>query len=178
MGVYLAKSDLMARKTATIVIDADGRDQGKHFLIREMSASQAEAWAARALLALGQSGANIPDGVETMGFAGVMAIGVRAFAGLPWHLAEPLLAEMFGCVSFIPDPARPLIFRGTAPGAVGPMVEDDIEEVATRLRLRDEVIKLHSGFSVSASLSKLREALNKTAEPTGNTSTSPEPSEP
>jgi hypothetical protein len=29
---------------------------------------------------------------------------------------------------------------------IRPLIDDDIEEVATRLRLRDEVIDLHMGF--------------------------------
>jgi hypothetical protein len=36
------------------------------------------------------------------------------------------------------------------------LVENDIEEVTTRLRLRDEVLILHTGFSVAASFSSLR----------------------
>jgi hypothetical protein len=162
----------MARKTVTITIDTPGRDMGRVYSIKEMSASQAEEWATRALLALGQSGVDIPDNIAQAGFAGVVAIGVRAFAGLPWDLAKPLLGEMMGCVSFLPDPARPLV------GARCPPWDDDIEEVQTRLQLRDEVISLHTGFSIAAKISKFKAALNQTTdENTSITSTSPEPSE-
>ena len=44
------------------------------------------------------------------------------------------------CVTVIPDPTRPQVFRQ--------LVETDIEEIATRLRLRDEVIALHTNFSI------------------------------
>ena len=47
---------------------------------------------------------------------------------------------MMTCVAFLPDPARPQVIRQ--------LVETDIEEIATRLRLRDEVIALHVGFSI------------------------------
>lgn len=162
----------MARKTATITITTEGRDKGKVFVLQEMSATQAEKWAARALLALGSSGVEIPAGIEGQGLAGVAALGIRAFAGLPWHLAEPLLDEMFRCVSFIPSPAHPNVVRGTAPGAVGPMVEEDIEEVGTRVRLREEVISLHLGFSIAAYISTFRPATTIPGD-TSTTSTSP-----
>jgi len=167
----------MARKTLTVMITAEGRDKGKMFVLTEMSATQAEKWAARALLALGASGVEIPDGIEGQGLAGVAAIGIRAFAGLPWHLAEPLLDEMFRCVSFVPNPSQPNVVRGTAVGAVGPMVEDDIEEIATRVRLREEVISLHLGFSISAYISKFRQASTMTPAATSSTPTSPALSE-
>lgn len=167
----------MARKTQTVTITAEGRDKGKMFVLHEMPATQAEKWAARALLALGASGVEIPDGIGGQGLAGVAAIGIRAFAGLPWHLAEPLLDEMFRCVAFVPNPAQPGIVRGTSPGAVGPMVEDDIEEVATRVRLREEVISLHLGFSISAYISKFRQAATTIPADTSTTSTSPASSE-
>jgi hypothetical protein len=169
MGQHLARADLMARKTTTVTITAEGRDNGRCYVLTEMSASQAEKWAARALLALGAAGVDIPEGIEAQGLAGVAAIGVRAFVGLPWHLAEPLLDEMFGCIMFMPDPTRPQVIRG--------LIEDDIEEVATRVRLREEVISLHLGFSVAAYISKFRQAATQTTpENTSITSTSPAPS--
>lgn len=142
----------MARRTVDVTISAEGRDAGKVFRLTEMTASQAERWATRALLALGRSGVDIPEDVAQSGFAGVVAIGIRAFAGIPWELAEPLLGEMFTCVSIMPDPSRPTVIRA--------LIEDDIEEIGTRLVLREEVIALHSGFSISALLSKFRAALN------------------
>lgn len=163
----------MARKTQTVVIesaepDDKNRDKGKTFLITEMAASKAERWATRALLALGQSGVDIPEDIGAAGLAGVAAIGIKAISGLPWELAEPLLDEMFQCVQFVPDASKPMVVR--------PLVEDDIEEVSTRLRLREEVISLHINFSIGAWISKLRTALT-TAEPSLSTETSPSLSE-
>lgn len=134
----------MARKTTTVTIDGKGRDAGKHFLLTEMSASAAERWAARALLALVRSGVKIPDEAVEMGLAGIAQIGVDLLSGLSWELAEPLLDEMFACIQIIPDPAKPHVVRG--------LVEDDIEEVATRLRLRREVLNLHIDFFTDAGL--------------------------
>jgi hypothetical protein len=134
----------MARKSHTIVIEAEGRDKGKMFTIAEMPPSQAEKWAFRALLALAKSGVEVPDDIASAGLAGVAAMGIKAFSGLSFEDAEPLLDEMFAMVSFVPDPARPAIKRGH--GGVGPLIEDDIEEISTRLRLRKELFFLHTNF--------------------------------
>jgi hypothetical protein len=127
------------RKTVIVTIDAAGRDAGKVFLLREMPASQAEKWAARAFLAMARSGIDIPDDVASAGLAGIAAVGLKAIGGLGFAEAEPLMDEMFACVQIVPDPARP--------GVVRALVEDDIEEIATRLRLRKEVFGLHVDFS-------------------------------
>jgi hypothetical protein len=145
----------MARKTLTVTIDAPGRDQGKVFTLREMPASQAEKWAARALLALARSGVEIPDNIASAGLAGIAYLGIKAFAGLRFDDAEPLLDEMFRCITFVPDPMRPNIVRG--------LIEDDIEEVATRIKLRAELFTLHTGFSFPAANStSTPEAAGKT----------------
>ncbi|OIQ97217.1 hypothetical protein GALL_207710 [mine drainage metagenome] len=132
----------MARKTATIVIEAEGRDRGKQFLLREMPASQAEKWAFRALLALARAGIDLPDDPAEAGLPEIARIGLAALGGMAFDDAEPLMDEMMACVQAVPDPSRPAIRR--------PLIEDDIEEVSTRLVLRREVFQLHVGFSIPA----------------------------
>jgi len=139
------------RKTHTIVIDAEGRDKGKMFILNEMSATQAEKWAARALLAMAKSGMEVPDDIATAGLAGVAALGIKALGGMSFADAEPLLDEMFAMVSFIPDPSNPIIKRGYS--GVGPLIEDDIEEISTRIRLRKEIFFLHVNFTMPAAAS-------------------------
>ncbi len=134
------------RKTAVITIDSQGRDNGKTFLLREMPASQAEKWAMRAFLGLAKSGVEIPENISEAGMAGIATLGFRALSGITFDLLEPLLDEMFECVSVIPDPSRPQVVRA--------LIEDDIEEVGTRLRLRKEVFALHVDFSQAAALLK------------------------
>lgn len=134
------------RKTKLVTITAENRDKGKTYLLTEMSAAKAEKWAARAFLALASSGVELPDGAAEAGLAGVAASGLAALAGLPWAQAEPLLDEMMQCVTIQPDPLKnPAFFRA--------LVEDDIEEVSTRLLLRKELLELHLGFSLAAALS-------------------------
>jgi hypothetical protein len=136
----------MARKTQTVVIEAEGRDKGKMFILTEMPPNQAEKWAFRALLALAKSGVEVPDDIASAGLAGIAALGIKAFSGISFEDAEPLLDEMFAMVAMVPDPARPVIRRGY--GGVGPLIEDDIEEIKTRLRLRKELFALHTNFSI------------------------------
>ena len=106
------------RKTATIFIDGAGRDMGKVFFIREMPATQTEKWAMRAFLALSRSGVDVPPDIAEAGWAGIAAIGLKAFGGMGFTDAEPLMDEMFSCVQIIPDPTKPQVIR--------PLVEDDI----------------------------------------------------
>jgi hypothetical protein len=162
------------RKESTVTVGLEGRDRGKVFRLREMPASQAEAWGSRLVLAMARAGVEVPAGLEGLGMAAVAAMGIRAIGNLPWDEAAPLLDEMFACIQIIPDPARSNVVRV--------LVEDDVEEVATRLWLRDQVILLHTGFSFAAYASKLkatREAASGAGEEGGpSIETSPAVSEP
>lgn len=132
----------MARKTEMYNVTDEGRDYGKRFLITEFSAAQAESWAMRALLALIGANASIPEGFEELGMAGLAELGIKALSGLGWEVAEPLLAEMFTCVQIIPDPSKTHVVR--------PLIDSDIEEVVTRLKLRAAVFSLHTDFLAAA----------------------------
>jgi len=140
----------MARRHHTIAIDTDGRDQGKVFVLHEMPATQAEKWAAKAFLALAASGVDVPENIMSAGLLGWAHLGIKALSGMSFADAEPLLDEMFGCVAIIPDPQKPQITRGC--NGLAPLVESDIEEVSTRVRLRMELFKLHLGFSEAGNL--------------------------
>jgi len=150
----------MARNTATYTVTDANRDNGKTFLITEMPAAQAEAWAMRAILALMDGKVELPEGIELEGMAGLAKLGIKALAGLRWDVLEPLMQEMFTCIQIIPDPSRPNIVR--------PLIDQDIEEIMTRVKLRGEVWALHTGFSVTAALSKSPQAAVK-KENTRNT---------
>ena len=128
----------MARKTINYTIQDDGRDKGKMFVLTEMPASRAESWAMRAILALMAGGVDMPEGFENLGMSGMAEVGIRAISGLKWEVAEPLLDEMWSCVQFVPDPAKPHVVRN--------LIEEDIEEIQTRIKIRMEVWKLHIGF--------------------------------
>lgn len=137
----------MARNTTNYTVTDEGRDKGKVFVLTEMSASKAEAWATRALLALMNEGVDVPPGFERMGMAAMAEIGIKALSGLRWEVVEPLLAEMWECVQIMPDPTKPQIIRA--------LIEQDVEEIMTRVKIRAEVWKLHADFlkAVAPSLS-------------------------
>lgn len=159
------------RKIQDVTILDSGRDNGKVFRITEMPAMKAEKWAMRALLAVGKSGVDIPDNVAGGGVAGLAAVGLKALMSIPWELAEPLLDEMMQCIQYLPDP--------NAPERVRPLIDDDIEEVKTRLTLRNEVFQLHTGFSLPGASSKSAAGVSGTQGQNSNGSaTSPPQSAP
>ncbi|AYO37442.1 MULTISPECIES: hypothetical protein [Serratia] len=132
----------MARKEKYITIESENRDQGKAFHVKEMPASQAEWWAMRALMAMGRGGVEIPDNIRNMGMAAMAVEGLKAISKIPPEEARPLLDELMMCVQAVPNPADKSVVR--------PLIESDIEEVATRLNLRAEVFKLHVDFFATA----------------------------
>lgn len=116
----------------------EGRDLGKTYLLTEMSATAGELWAARAFFAMANNGIDIPDSARDSGMAGFASFALQLLGKLPFAEAAPLMAEMFSCVQFVPDPANPDFARS--------LVENDIEEIKTRLKIRMELLKLHSDF--------------------------------
>ncbi len=167
----------MARKEAVFTA-TDGRDAGKQFQLREMSATRAESWAIRMMLAMGKAGIEVPEALRQQGLAGLMSVlqnpdddGAQFVAALLGVLkvtlftnmlridpedALPLLDEMMGCVQRIEQ----TVTRS--------LVEDDIEEVSTRLKLRTAIWNLHTDFfsgagpSTSASVGPAQPASSST----------------
>jgi hypothetical protein len=132
------------RKTIDFTIDSEGRDKGKVFVLTEMGAASAEKWALRALSAAARAGVDVTD-VPNGGMAGLAVVGIEALLKVNFIDAEPLLDELFDCVKIRPDPKNPSIVRV--------LVEDDTEEIETRLKLRMEVLKLHVKFLPGAGAS-------------------------
>jgi hypothetical protein len=128
----------MARKTLNYTVAAEGRDKGKVFVITEMPAAQAEKWAIRVFLAMAKGGTDLPDNITDGGFAALAKVGLELLSQIPFEEAEPLLDEMMGCVSSMPNPATPAVTRA--------LVDADIEEVATRILLRRQIFQLHVDF--------------------------------
>lgn len=128
----------MARNTTTYKVVDEGRDLGKVFILTEMPASRAESWAMRVLMALAAGNVELPPGFERSGMSGLAQLGIKAMAGLKWEVAEPLLAEMWECVQMMPDATKPHIVRA--------LIEEDVEEIMTRVKLRAAIWTLHTGF--------------------------------
>lgn len=157
------------RKTAEVVISAAGRDKGKKFLLTEMSAFDGERWAARALGILARTQMDIPvEAILTGGWQALAAYGVKAALMAMGDDAFPLLDEMDQCIQTVEPKA----------GARVLVKDSDIEEVATILLLRDEVLRLHTGFSIRAALSKEAAQIKAAIDNISNTQTAPTLSEP
>ncbi|WP_391529671.1 hypothetical protein [Photorhabdus akhurstii] len=135
----------MARKETFIIMNDDNRDKGKLFYIQEMPASQAEWWAIRALMAMGREGLDIPNNFWDLGMAALAVVGLKAISRIAPDEARPLLDELMGCVQMVPNPADKKIKRE--------LIDSDIEEIVTRLKLRAEVLKLHVDFFKTANQS-------------------------
>lgn len=156
----------MARREATVVIDAEGRDKGKVFRLTEVSAEVGEEWATQVFVGMLAAGVDIPDNIVNGGVAGLIAMflgsgdpnempevaaaraasllgfGLRSVAKMPWSVSGPLYRFLMSCVMIQPDPRQPLVVRS--------LVENDIEEIGTRFKLRMEVLKLHAAFTEAA----------------------------
>lgn len=157
------------RKTATWTVEAEGRDKGKTFILTEMSATDAEDWAIRVLLALGKANVELPEGALQLGMAALAEIGLKKLFALNPNTVRPLLSELMGCVQLQPDKKRPEVKRA--------LIESDTEEVKTLLMLKWEVLKLHLDFSLAGSLSESLGSVLAAIKPKPTMQTSPASSE-
>jgi hypothetical protein len=137
----------MPRRIVTVTIRAEGRDVGKQFILREMPAEQAEAWGTRALLAIVRGGGpNVTEETVSMGLAGLAVLGIGSLGAVQYEELKPLLKEMMECVTLQTPSGVERALNG----------QDDIEEIATLLQIRKELLELHVGFSLASVASYFR----------------------
>ena len=161
----------MARRTANIVIDAPGRDQGGVFVIQEMAAVPASDWFIRAMQILARSGTDVPADIFSQGAAGFVTLGigavVSALGKAPSFEVKPLLEELLGCVVSYKPPGGQVALSSWN------IIAGQIEEPQTIFLLYEEVASLHLGFSLAERLSSLKALVTAmVASLTPNTSTS------
>src|ERR1700761_2043746 len=134
----------MTRRTVEVTISGDAmkRDSGKLFIITEMEADRGERWAARALRSLARSGVNIPPELISAGMAGFAAMSWDQGMNFITGATRALLAMEEGDFTFLMEEMMSCVQRGEAKavGGARPLVSEDIEEVATRVFLRGEVL--------------------------------------
>lgn len=130
------------------------RDKGKTFKITEWSAAEAERWGLRATFALGSSNeGRLPLDLAGGGMETIAIIGINAFLSASRGMGDnlvtgvviPLLDELLKDVEIIRDPKHPSVLTKLN-------ADVDLEEIATRMWLRGEVLSLHLGFSVGGAL--------------------------
>lgn len=141
------------RKTKIVQItDKDSRDFGKQFLLTEMASRPAEKWGAQFFAALGRANVEIPPEVARAGIIGVLFTGIKMLGNMKFEDAEPLMDTMMSCVKIMPNVQHPEVVRSLVDnGTEG----DDIEDISTRLLLREEVFILHVGFTPADAVQKL-----------------------
>lgn len=144
----------MGRKTRHVTIPrfeaCDNRDLGKTFFIKEWPAARADKWAQRLTFAFNKGAGQIPLDLAGIGWEGIALVGINTFLRGTGDSEEimRLADELLECVQIVRDPKFP--------DNPSPLVaDDDIEEVATRWWLRDQVVSVHTNFSVVAALSGL-----------------------
>jgi hypothetical protein len=147
----------MRKKEIVEIPDGFGRDstpRKKVFLIEEWPADRAEKWGIRAMLAYNQGSRLEPSAVVGMGMEGIFIMGVQVFlnGSMDAEKVIPLLDELLDCVKMIRDPKKQDNFGNPIATA---LIAEDIEEVSTRMWLRSEVIRVHTGFSPADALLSL-----------------------
>lgn len=167
------------RRTRTVTIDkpADGerenRDAGKSFLLTEVAAIAAEEWGLRAMMALGTSGIVVPQEIADAGLIGIALIGYQAFMGAKEEAVLPLWREMLpACVQLKP----PIGENAAGATILMPWHPSIVEEVSTLQLLRQQILELHTGFTLAELAQKLTQATSA-RQNLQATSTSPKSSE-
>ena len=159
----------MRESKIVVVPHFDGtrdRDLGRHFLITEWSAAKADDWMMRMVLAANRGGGTMPMDLRGIGAEGIAVLFLNTFlrGNISSDELIPLWNELLECVKIVRDPKA--IDRNTGQPAATDVINDDIQEVATRQWLRSEVLGLHINFSVGDALSKLwRSIMSKTPSP-------------
>lgn len=126
------------------------RDLGKIFVITEWPAARAERWGLEVMFAANKGGGELPLSLAGLGMEGIAILGINTFlrGNIESGVLIPLFDQLIECVRIVRDPKKPDVITDLVPDA-------DIEEVATRMWLRSEVLSLHLNFSVGAAFRAL-----------------------
>ena len=133
----------MARKEIPYIVETEGRDKGKEFLITEMSAWDADSLAQDIFRAMGESNfSGIPSDVMNMGCAGLATIGVNVVSASSPEVARQLRDRLMSTVQIVITHDGNRQMREVKP--------IDFEEVSTIRTLMDQVFKVNFEFLIIA----------------------------
>lgn len=133
----------MARKEIPFIVEEEGRDKGKEFLITEMSAWDADSLAQDIFRAMGESNfSGIPSDVMSMGCAGLATIGVNVVSASSPEVARQLRDRLMSTVQIVITHDGNRQMREVKP--------IDFEEVSTIRTLMDQVFKVNFEFLIIA----------------------------
>lgn len=130
----------MARKEIPFIVEEDGRDKGKEFLITEMSAWDADSLAQDIFRSMGDSNySSIPADVIAMGCAGLATVGLSVISASSPEVSRQLRDRLMSTVDIIitNDGQRQ---QRKVNGSM------DFEEVSTIRTLLDKVFQVNFGF--------------------------------
>ncbi|EAM8301879.1 hypothetical protein FYP34_04150 [Salmonella enterica] len=130
----------MARKEIPFIVEEEGRDKGKEFLITEMSAWDADSLAQDIFRAMGDSNySSIPDDVIAMGCAGLATVGLSVISASSPEVARQLRDRLMSTVDIIITSEGQRQQRKVN-GSL------DFEEVSTIRSLLDKVFEINFNF--------------------------------
>lgn len=130
----------MARKEIPFIVEEEGRDKGKEFIITEMSAWDADTLAQDIFRAMGDSNySQIPADVIAMGCAGLATVGLSVISASSPDVARQLRDRLMSTVDIIitNDGQRQ---QRKVNGSL------DFEEVSTIRSLLDKVFQVNFDF--------------------------------
>lgn len=130
----------MARKEIPFIVEEEGRDKGKEFLITEMSAWDADSLAQDIFRSMGDSNYNsIPADVIAMGCAGLATVGLSVISASSPDVARQLRDRLISTVDIIITSEGKRQQRKVN-GSL------DFEEVSTIRTLLDKVFQVNFDF--------------------------------
>ncbi|MBN4857040.1 hypothetical protein NMD10_11285 [Citrobacter portucalensis] len=130
----------MARKEIPFIVETEGRDKGKEFLITEMSAWDADSLAQDIFRAMGDSNySSIPPDVIAMGCAGLATVGLSVISASSPEVARQLRDRLISTVDIIITSEGQRKQRKVN-GSL------DFEEVSTIRSLLDKVFQVNFDF--------------------------------
>ncbi|MBP8542014.1 MULTISPECIES: hypothetical protein [unclassified Citrobacter] len=130
----------MARKEIPFIVEEEGRDKGKEFLITEMSAWDADSLAQDIFRAMGDSNySSIPADVIAMGCAGLATVGLSVISASSPEVARQLRDRLMSTVDIIITNEGQRQQRKVN-GSL------DFEEVSTIRSLLDKVFEINFNF--------------------------------
>lgn len=130
----------MARKEIPFIVEEEGRDKGKEFIITEMSAWDADTLAQDIFRAMGDSNySQIPTDVIAMGCAGLATVGLSVISASSPDVARQLRDRLMSTVDIVVTNEGKRQQRKVKG-------ELDFEEVSTIRTLLDKVFKVNFDF--------------------------------
>ncbi|HDY4931528.1 TPA: hypothetical protein RPG34_003360 [Yersinia enterocolitica] len=129
----------MSRKQITYIVEDEGRDKGKEFIITEMSAWDADELAQDIFRSMGESNfSGIPADVIAMGCAGLATVGINVLCAASPEVSRNLRDRLMSTVQ--------VVITHDGNKQTREVKSIDFEEVSTIRTLMDKVFGVNFDF--------------------------------